>query len=201
MFSRAAVRATTQVAGRRGFQSTRVQMSSPFHYPEGPYTNIPFNPKAKTFPLLFWGYAATGFGLPFAIASAYCGPLAMACCRWLTMPVYSMANVQAQGLSCDSAVFDTDGHMCHIVVEHEMDRQGEAGGWIDLTIDIFNKRIPSSLDISGYAHVSLVSFVGDAKCAWGKDAQNALPGLRDRLFAGRAVTRIRTRGRDAHRPL
>ncbi|POS79945.1 hypothetical protein DHEL01_v201653 [Diaporthe helianthi] len=69
MFSRAAVRATTQVAGRRGFHATRSQMSSPYHYPEGPYTNIPFNPKKKTFPLLFWGYCATGFSAPFLIAA------------------------------------------------------------------------------------------------------------------------------------
>lgn len=72
MFSRAAVRATTQVAGRRGFHATRSQMSSPYHYAEGPYTNIPFNPKKKTFPILFWGYCATGFAAPFLIAGALC---------------------------------------------------------------------------------------------------------------------------------
>lgn len=72
MFSRAAVRATTQVAGRRGFHATRSQMSSPYHYAEGPYTNIPFNPKKKTFPILFWGYCATGFGAPFMIAGVFC---------------------------------------------------------------------------------------------------------------------------------
>lgn len=70
MFSRAAVRATTQVAGRRGFHSTRSQMSSPYHYPEGPYSNIPFNPKKKGFPILFWGYCIAGFGAPFGIAGA-----------------------------------------------------------------------------------------------------------------------------------
>lgn len=72
MFSRAAVRATTQVAGRRGFHATRSQMSSPYHYAEGPYTNIPFNPKKKGFPILFWGYCATGFAAPFLIAGALC---------------------------------------------------------------------------------------------------------------------------------
>lgn len=71
MFSRAAVRATTQVAGRRGFHATRSQMSSPYHYAEGPYTNIPFNPKKKGFPILFWGYCATGFAAPFLIAGAF----------------------------------------------------------------------------------------------------------------------------------
>ncbi|PSR97320.1 cytochrome-c oxidase chain VIIc-like protein [Coniella lustricola] len=69
MFSRAAVRATTQVAGRRAFHATRPRMSSPYHYPEGPYTNIPFDPKKKGFPILFWGYAIVGFGAPFAIAT------------------------------------------------------------------------------------------------------------------------------------
>lgn len=78
MFSRAAVRATTKVAGRRGFHATRSQMSSPYHYPEGPYTNIPFNPKAKTFPLLFWGFCAGGFGAPFLIASALYGTFTLA---------------------------------------------------------------------------------------------------------------------------
>lgn len=100
MFSRAAVRATTQVAGRRGFHATRSQMSSPYHYPEGPYTNIPFNPKAKTFPILFWGFCAAGFGAPFLIASASHGPstLTMVCSLLLTL--YSLANLQAQGISC-----------------------------------------------------------------------------------------------------
>ncbi|ROW06847.1 hypothetical protein VMCG_03964 [Cytospora schulzeri] len=69
MFSRAAIRTATQAAGRRGFHSTRSQMSSPYHYPEGPYSNLPFNPKKRGFPILFWGYAITGFGLPFGIAA------------------------------------------------------------------------------------------------------------------------------------
>lgn len=72
MFSRAAIRATTQVAGRRGFHATRSQMSSPYHYAEGPYSNIPFDPKKKTFPILFWGYCAAGFSAPFLIAGALC---------------------------------------------------------------------------------------------------------------------------------
>ncbi|KUI63273.1 hypothetical protein VP1G_10419 [Cytospora mali] len=69
MFSRAAIRASTLAAGRRGFHSTRSQMSSPYHYAEGPYTNLPFNPKKKGFPILFWGYVITGFGAPFGIAA------------------------------------------------------------------------------------------------------------------------------------
>lgn len=128
MLSRAAVRATTRVAGRRGFHATRSQMSSPYHYPEGPYTNIPFDPKKKTFPLLFWGFCAAGFSAPFLIASASClptpGPFlpaaAAALLCWLFLllqgseremrygedvrrlltfcPHYSLANLQAQGI-------------------------------------------------------------------------------------------------------
>lgn len=143
MFSRAAVRATTQVTGRRGFHATRSQMSSPFHYPEGPYTNIPFNPKAKTFPLLFWGYCATGFGLPFAIASAWYWPLVVLYFRWLTVLVYSMANIQAQGLSFDSN--GCGGHKrlsCHDLKEPYMGgRAGKTIGWVDSTIDIFSNQI------------------------------------------------------------
>lgn len=104
MFSRAAVRATTQVAGRRGFHATRSQMSSPYHYPEGPYTNIPFNPKAKTFPLLFWGFCAAGFGAPFLIASAlyrFFTP-AKACSVVLIPSPSSVANLQAQGIRNES---------------------------------------------------------------------------------------------------
>lgn len=105
MFSRAAVRATTQVAGRRGFHATRSQMSSPYHYPEGPYTNIPFNPKAKTFPLLFWGFCAAGFGAPFLIASALYGILTPAkAFSAVLIPVFlfSVANLQAQGIRNES---------------------------------------------------------------------------------------------------
>lgn len=74
MLSRAAIRATprttTAVVGRRGFHATRSQLSSPYHYPEGPYSNLPFNPKKKSFVLLYWGTMAVGFGAPFGIASA-----------------------------------------------------------------------------------------------------------------------------------
>lgn len=95
MFSRAAVRATTQVAGRRGFHATRSQMSSPYHYAEGPYTNIPFNPKKKTFPILFWGYCATGFAAPFLIAGALC------------LPVMALRHVFACGYSNIFAAWQT----------------------------------------------------------------------------------------------
>lgn len=107
MLSRAAVRATTQVAGRRGFHATRSQMSSPYHYPEGPYSNIPFDPKKKRFPILFWTYCAVGFGSPFAIAGAsrrlhypFAASLSGFDYCWLTLCLNSLANVQAQGIRC-----------------------------------------------------------------------------------------------------
>ena len=65
MLSRAAVRAssTTSMVARRGFHSTRAQMSSPYHYPEGPRSNIPFNPLTKWFALRYWSFMAVGFGM------------------------------------------------------------------------------------------------------------------------------------------
>lgn len=64
MLSRAAVRAssTTSMVARRGFHSTRAQMSSPYHYPEGPRSNIPFNPLTKFFAFRYWTFMAVGFG-------------------------------------------------------------------------------------------------------------------------------------------
>ncbi|KAK6600696.1 cytochrome-c oxidase chain VIIc [Botrytis cinerea] len=56
MLSRAAVRASssTSMVARRGFHSTRAQMGSPYHYPEGPRSNIPFNPNTRFFALRYW---------------------------------------------------------------------------------------------------------------------------------------------------
>jgi len=58
MLSRAAIRAssTTSMVARRGFHSTRTHMSSPYHYPEGPLSNIPFNPRTKFFALRYWSF-------------------------------------------------------------------------------------------------------------------------------------------------
>ncbi|PHH73861.1 hypothetical protein CDD82_5228 [Ophiocordyceps australis] len=67
MLSRAA-RTSTTLVSRRAFHATRPRLSSPYHYPEGPYSNIPFNPRSKWFPVIFWTYAAVGFGTPFGIA-------------------------------------------------------------------------------------------------------------------------------------
>ncbi|KAI5456536.1 cytochrome-c oxidase chain VIIc-like protein [Mariannaea sp. PMI_226] len=68
MLSRAAARTTTSLVARRGFHATRARLSSPYHYPEGPYSNIPFNPRKKTFGLLFWTFMGTGFFAPFGIS-------------------------------------------------------------------------------------------------------------------------------------
>lgn len=64
MLSRSALRAspTLQLVARRGFSSTRSQMSSPYHYPEGPRSNIPFNPLTKFFAVRYWSFMAVGFG-------------------------------------------------------------------------------------------------------------------------------------------
>lgn len=58
MLSRTAFRVSpmAQMAARRGFSSTRTQMSSPYHYPEGPRNNLPFNPMTKFFAFRFWGF-------------------------------------------------------------------------------------------------------------------------------------------------
>lgn len=120
MFSRAAVRATQQVAGRRAFHATRSQMSSPYHYAEGPYTNIPFDPKKKGFPILFWGYCITGFSAPFLIAgSSYNVPrdllFAQKRLLWLIICVYSVSNLQAQGISCQSGLLGGGRSLCVIL--------------------------------------------------------------------------------------
>ena len=70
MLSRAATRTTTSLVSRRGFHATRARLSSPYHYPEGPYTNIPFNPRSKYFGVGYWAFMATGFFAPFGIAGA-----------------------------------------------------------------------------------------------------------------------------------
>jgi cytochrome c oxidase subunit 7c len=88
MLARATFRAASAptLVARRGFQSTRAQFSSPYHYPEGPRSNLPFDPLKRGFAFKYWGFmgtprwpataeydhaltaTATGFGLPFALA-------------------------------------------------------------------------------------------------------------------------------------
>jgi cytochrome c oxidase subunit 7c len=50
-----AASAPTLVA-RRGFQSTRAQLASPYHYPEGPRSNLPFDPLKRGFAFKYWGF-------------------------------------------------------------------------------------------------------------------------------------------------
>ena len=71
MLSRVAIRQASAAVQRRGFQTTRAQLSSPYHYPEGPSSNLPFNPKTKYFGLRYWGFMAVGFGAPFGIAGRF----------------------------------------------------------------------------------------------------------------------------------
>ncbi|KAI7088685.1 hypothetical protein KC356_g3091 [Hortaea werneckii] len=68
MLSRTAMRLPNTVA-RRGFSTTRAQFNSPYHYPEGPRSSIPFNPLTRFFALRYWGFMGLGFGLPFGIAA------------------------------------------------------------------------------------------------------------------------------------
>ncbi|KAL8971361.1 MAG: hypothetical protein Q9197_003320 [Variospora fuerteventurae] len=77
MISRSALRASqaarpsarpSAMLARRGFHSTPARFESPYHYPEGPYSNLPFNPKTKYFAVRYWGTMAFCFGLPFGIA-------------------------------------------------------------------------------------------------------------------------------------
>ncbi|CBX92066.1 hypothetical protein LEMA_P047720.1 [Plenodomus lingam JN3] len=70
MLARATFRAASAptLVARRGFQSTRAQLSSPYHYPEGPRSNLPFDPLKKGFAFKYWGFMATGFSIPFLLA-------------------------------------------------------------------------------------------------------------------------------------
>jgi len=58
MFARSALRVTpiSSAVARRSFQTSTVRLGSPYHYPEGPRSNIPFNPLTKFFYLRYWGY-------------------------------------------------------------------------------------------------------------------------------------------------
>lgn len=71
MLATTATRAATRAVARRGFHTTRAQQSSPYHYPEGPYTNLPFNTKTRFFAVRYWTFMAVGFGAPFGIAGAF----------------------------------------------------------------------------------------------------------------------------------
>lgn len=55
MLARPALRSANNIA-RRGFHTTRPQLGSPYHYPEGPRSNIPFNPLTRFFAVRYWGF-------------------------------------------------------------------------------------------------------------------------------------------------
>ena len=56
MHASIATRARVATVARRGFSTTRNQLGSPYHYAEGPRTNIPFNPKTKFFAFRYWSF-------------------------------------------------------------------------------------------------------------------------------------------------
>lgn len=55
MFARSVARLPA-TAARRGFHTTPRQMGSPYHYPEGPRSNIPFNPLTRWFAVRYWTF-------------------------------------------------------------------------------------------------------------------------------------------------
>ena len=59
MFAARTVARLPATAARRGFHTTPRQMGSPYHYPEGPRSNIPFNPMTRFFALRYWGFMGT----------------------------------------------------------------------------------------------------------------------------------------------
>ena len=56
MFSRTVASRVPFTAARRAFSSTRGQFASPYHYPEGPRNNIPFNPLTRFFAVRYWAF-------------------------------------------------------------------------------------------------------------------------------------------------
>jgi hypothetical protein len=68
MLARATFRAASAptLVARRGFQSTRAQMASPYHYPEGPRSNLPFDPLKRGFAFKYWGFMGAFRWMPMA---------------------------------------------------------------------------------------------------------------------------------------
>lgn len=54
--SAARARLANSLVARRAFSTTRAQLASPYHYAEGPRSNIPFNPKTKYFFFRYWAF-------------------------------------------------------------------------------------------------------------------------------------------------
>lgn len=61
MLSRTALRTTSKLSSSshplatRAFRTSAARLSSPYHYPEGPRSNLPFNPLTKYFYVRYWG--------------------------------------------------------------------------------------------------------------------------------------------------
>lgn len=126
---RASPRAANMIS-RRMFHATRARLSSPYHYSEGPYSNLPFNTKTRFFAVRYWAYMITGFFAPFGIAGAsfrlkqrldFRGPL--------TDELFSLANLQAQGLSEFPAI-----HWLSPILGLDGKRQGLDGTWPKLPV-------------------------------------------------------------------
>ncbi|AEO71209.1 uncharacterized protein THITE_2123375 [Thermothielavioides terrestris NRRL 8126] len=68
--ARTAAAAAARSSASRGLHTTRARLSSPYHYPEGPLSNIPFNPRKRGpgFTIGYWTFCVTGFSLPFLVA-------------------------------------------------------------------------------------------------------------------------------------
>ncbi|KAI9680544.1 MAG: hypothetical protein M1817_003984 [Caeruleum heppii] len=72
MLSRSVLRSTTTSSSgpvaRRAFHTSGPRLSSPYHYPTGPRSSIPFDPLKRGFAFKYWTFCAVGFGLPFGVA-------------------------------------------------------------------------------------------------------------------------------------
>lgn len=122
MLSRAATRTTTSLVTRRGFHATRARMSSPYHYPEGPYTNIPFNPRSKWFGVGYWTFMATGFLSPFGIAGA---------CFFFMMVDWSIGH-ESYSLTWEHSLANLPHSCLNHRYEFEISRLVLAGwNWVD----------------------------------------------------------------------
>lgn len=127
MISQAAARTTASLVTRRGFHATRARLSSPYHYPEGAYSNIPFNPRSKWFGVGYWGFMATGFFAPFGIAGAWFS-ISVILCRtvWLIRDC-SLPNLQGVNVAIrDLGVLgpSCQGDMVVDRCVHDADRDG-----------------------------------------------------------------------------
>ncbi|KAK6517271.1 hypothetical protein TWF281_003931 [Arthrobotrys megalospora] len=57
-----------RTVARQNFSTSAPRMSSPYHYPTGPRSNLPFDPLNKFFSVKFIAFCSIGFALPFGIA-------------------------------------------------------------------------------------------------------------------------------------